>query len=174
MTMRKPGRMHFWRRYGWVVAGVLAVTAVSAAITLVVLPPAPPADAPLARVYKNPTCQCCTKWVRHLQRAGFAVTTEHPADLAGIRTDAGVPSEYAACHTAVIEGYVIEGHVPAADIKRLLAERPAARGLAVPGMPVGSPGMEGPDVEDYRVYLLQADGSASVYSQHTSEEASAK
>lgn len=164
----------WWRRYGWVIAGVAAVAVALVAATLMTSPPAPPADAPLVTVYKTPTCRCCTKWVRYLQEAGFAVRTEHPADLAEIRTALGVTPQYAACHTAVVEGYVVEGHVPAADIKRLLAERPAARGLAVPGMPVGSPGMEGPNPEDFRVHLLRADGSASVYAQYASEETSAK
>lgn len=138
------------------------------------LPPKAAAGAPLVTVYKSPHCQCCTAWVRHLQEAGFAVKTEHPSDLAAVRTRLGVPDEYAACHTAEVEGYVIEGHVPAADIRRLLTERPAARGLAVPAMPIGSPGMEGPNPEDYRVHLLQADGSASVYAHYPAEGAGAQ
>lgn len=174
MTTGKPRHMHFWQRFGWLIAAVIAVAAALAAVTLMTSPPAPPADAPLVTVYKTPTCRCCAKWVRYLQEAGFAVRTEHPADLDAVRTELGVPAEYAACHTAVVEGYVVEGHVPAADIKRLLAERPAARGLAVPGMPVGSPGMEGPNPEDFRVHLLRAEGSASVYAQYASAEASAK
>lgn len=174
MTARKPSQMHFWRRYGWVIAPVVAVAAALTAVTLMTAPPAPPTDAPLVTVYKTPTCRCCMKWVRYLQEAGFAVRTEHPADLAVVRARLGVPPEYAACHTAVVEGYVVEGHVPAADIKRLLAERPAARGLTVPGMPVGSPGMEGPNPEDFRVHLLRADGSVSVYAQYASEQASSQ
>ena len=91
-------------------------------------------------VHKDPNCSCCSGWVRHLKDAGFAVTVEETADLQAVRRRIGVPADLAACHTAEIAGYVIEGHVPASAVRRLLKERPDATGLAVPGMPAGSPG----------------------------------
>ena len=110
------------------------------------------------RVYKDPSCGCCSGWVRHLEAAGFGVAVQDEADLRIIRNRLGVPSDLAACHTAEAGGYVIEGHVPATSIRRLLKERPVATGLAVPGMPVGSPGMEGGKSERYAVVLFGPDG----------------
>jgi hypothetical protein len=120
------------------------------------------------RMYKDPWCGCCTEWARYLEGQGFAVTIEVREDLAAIKTEHGVPDAVASCHTAVIESYVIEGHVPAFDIKRLVAERPDAIGLAVPGMPIGSPGMEVPGqmAQSYDVFLIHRDGSTSVFAQH--------
>jgi hypothetical protein len=112
-------------------------------------------------VYKTPTCGCCGKWVDHMKTAGFRVTVNEVANTAPIRARHGVKDAYASCHTAVVGGYVIEGHVPAADIRRLLKQKPKARGLAVPGMPMGSPGMEGPYQDAYSVLLLTEEGSSS-------------
>jgi hypothetical protein len=105
-------------------------------------------------VHKNPNCDCCNRWVVHLRKAGLDVAIDERSDLAAIRQRLGVPDDLAACHTAEMDGYVIEGHVPAAAIQRLLKERPAAIGLAVPGMPPGSPGMEGPTPRPYDVLLF--------------------
>lgn len=107
-------------------------------------------------VHKDPNCGCCSGWVRHLKAAGFAVTIEESADLHTVRKRLRVPADLAACHTAEADGYVIEGHVPAAAVRRLLKERPNAVGLAVPGMPLGSPGMEGRRVDPYDVVLFDA------------------
>lgn len=107
-------------------------------------------------VHKDPNCGCCTGWVRHLERAGFAVTVKETADLKGVRKRLGVPADLAACHSAEIQGYVIEGHVPASAVRRLLEQRPAAVGLAVPGMPAGSPGMEGRPPRKYDVVVFTA------------------
>jgi hypothetical protein len=107
-------------------------------------------------VWKDPGCSCCTAWIEHLRRHGHEVTAIDATDLHVIKTRLGVPAELASCHTAEVAGYVIEGHVPAQAIARLLAERPDARGLAVPGMPVGSPGMEGGTPEAYDVILFGA------------------
>jgi hypothetical protein len=96
---------------------------------------------PLITVYKNPTCSCCEKWVQYLQKEGFEVKAVNRDDLAPIKKKAGVPPAMSACHTALVDGYVIEGHVPAEAIRKLLQERPDTRGLAVPGMPANSPGM---------------------------------
>ncbi|HVL55605.1 MAG TPA: DUF411 domain-containing protein [Burkholderiaceae bacterium] len=114
-------------------------------------------------VWKSPTCGCCTGWVEHLQAAGFAVVV-HDVGNAAARKRLGMPAQFGSCHTAAVGGYAIEGHVPAPDIVRLLEERPQALGLAVPGMPVGSPGMEMGDQRDpYDVLLVQRDGSSRVW-----------
>ncbi|WP_291869427.1 DUF411 domain-containing protein [Bradyrhizobium sp.] len=109
-------------------------------------------------VHKDPNCGCCAGWVRHLEAAGFAVRVEEVADLEVIRKRLGVPQDLAACHTAEVGGYVIEGHVPAPALRKLLEERPRAAGLAVPGMPVGSPGMEGGVPQKYEVILFGVAG----------------
>jgi hypothetical protein len=116
-------------------------------------------------VYKSPTCGCCTEWVTHLRRHGFRVKTEDLADLQPIKTRHGVPTALQSCHTALVGGYVVEGHVPADLIERLLRERPMIAGLAVPGMPVGSPGMEVPGVpaDRYRVLTFDRSGKTEVY-----------
>lgn len=112
-------------------------------------------------VHKDPNCGCCTGWVRHLEAAGFGVAVDEAADLQDVRRRLGVPADLAACHTAEVGGYVVEGHVPAAAVRRLLEERPIATGVAVPGMPAGSPGMEGGTPERYAVVLFGAGGRRS-------------
>lgn len=111
---------------------------------------------PLVTVTKDPSCGCCGAWVAHLEAAGFPVQVVESDDVFGLKQRLGVPADLSSCHTAEVEGYVVEGHVPAAALRRLLAERPAATGLAVPGMPAGSPGMEVPGVapEPYDVVLF--------------------
>lgn len=132
--------------------------------------PAPSADAagPLMVVHKSPSCGCCVLWVDHMREAGFTVEVRDHADMGPVKQRVGVPYAKGSCHTAEVEGYFIEGHVPAEDVKRLLAERPDARGLTVPGMPAGSPGMELPDgtVHPYAVELVHRDGSTSEYAHH--------
>ena len=117
-------------------------------------------------VYKSPSCGCCFGWVNHMRQNGHRVKAINRDDLEGIKRMAGVPEQLQSCHTAIVDGYVIEGHVPASDIEKLLAERPKAKGLAVPGMPGGSPGMEGAAAERYNTILFKNDGSASLYSKH--------
>ena len=117
---------------------------------------------PTVAVSKDPSCGCCEKWVAHLRDSGFSVTvTEGPVNP--VKARLGVPRELASCHTALVDGYVIEGHVPAGAIKRLLAERPTGTGLAVPGMPVGSPGMEveGMEPDTYEVVLFGPKGRST-------------
>lgn len=117
-------------------------------------------------VFKSPTCGCCTVWMEHLEQRDFAVSSQHPDDLDALKQRLNIKPQYQSCHTAVsVEGYVFEGHVPAALIKRFLAEKPKdAIGLAVPGMPIGSPGMEvGERFQPYEVLLLKKDGSIEVY-----------
>lgn len=131
---------------------------------------AAPAPATLAKVvvHKSPYCGCCGLWIEHMREAGFAVEVRNVASLNPIKQRVGVPLAKGSCHTAQVGKYFIEGHVPAEDVKRLLAEKPDAKGLVVPGMPKGSPGMEVPDgsVDAYSVELVGNDGSTSVFAQH--------
>jgi len=126
------------------------------------------AEAPVITVYKSPTCGCCSSWVDHVKAAGFAVDVHDVDNLSDIKADAAVPANARSCHTAIVGGYAIEGHVPAATIQRLIKEKPAIAGLAVPGMPVGSPGMEvpGQPADRYDVIAFTADGKTSVYESH--------
>jgi hypothetical protein len=124
------------------------------------------AAEPIITVYKSPTCGCCSKWVEHLEENDFAVETVDIPDLRMVKSIAGIAPEHASCHTARVGDYVIEGHVPADDIRRLLEERPDARGLAVPGMPLGSPGMEAPQPEHYEVLLIDKEGKTTVFAEH--------
>jgi hypothetical protein len=138
---------------------------VSLALAAALLAPGLQAE-PVIEVYKRSTCICCAKWMSYLRSNGFTVRGHDVRQVRPFREQAGVPRGLGACHTATVEGYVIEGHVPAEDIKRLLAERPQARGLAVPGMPEGSPGMEGPHSEPYEVLLILPDGTHRTYATH--------
>lgn len=119
-------------------------------------------------VYRTPTCGCCGAWIDHVRAAGFKVDARNVDNLDPVATRFGVPPAKRSCHTAEVAGYFIEGHVPAEDIDRLLAERPDARGLAVTGMPVGAPGMEVPDgrIQPYVVELIARDGTSSVFARH--------
>ena len=117
-------------------------------------------------VYKSASCGCCGQWVEHLRQSGFSVEPHNVSDVPAARKRLGMPDKLGACHTAKIGRYVIEGHVPAADIQRLLREKPAALGLAVPSMPPGSPGMEGPRSIPYNTLLVRGDGSTEVFARH--------
>jgi len=123
---------------------------------------------PAVQVYKDPTCGCCSLWVEHLRKAGFSATVTDVADMAAIKTKHGVPSQARSCHTAVVDGYTIEGHVPAADVQRLLKERPRVVGIGVPGMPIGSPGMEVASVkpQPYDVLAFDKAGKTTVFASH--------
>lgn len=123
--------------------------------------------ASVMTVYKSPTCGCCSAWIDHVREAGFTVEVVEESDVGSSKRELGVPARLGSCHTAVIDGYVIEGHVPAADIRRLLAERPAGKGIAVPGMPIGSPGMEmGERRDPYEVLIFSERGETTVFSSH--------
>lgn len=119
-------------------------------------------------VYKSATCNCCKMWAQHLRNAGFPVEPRNVDNLNLVKQRVGVPVAMGSCHTAEVDGYFVEGHVPAEDIKRLLRERPKAKGLTVPRMPTGSPGMEVPsgEIEPYEVLFVAHDGSTTVFSQH--------
>lgn len=124
--------------------------------------------APAISVVRDPGCGCCLSWVAHLEQAGFKATVTESTDMESVKKKHGVPSSAGSCHTAVVDGFVIEGHVPAADIKRLLKERPKVAGLAVPGMPLGSPGMEVPSgqVQPYDVVAFDTSGGTTVFVSH--------
>lgn len=121
------------------------------------------ADLPTVLVYKSPTCGCCNGWIEHMEAAGFTVDARNTTDLMTVKRDGGVPPQMSSCHTAIIDGYVVEGHVPAEHVKELLAQRPEVAGIAVPGMPIGSPGMEGANPEPYQVLSFTHTGDAAVF-----------
>ncbi|HEU5304993.1 MAG TPA: DUF411 domain-containing protein [Gemmatimonadales bacterium] len=131
------------------------------------LPPLAGKPTPIT-VYKSSTCECCAKWVDHIAASGFAPVVHDDEDMDARKDDMGVPRGVRSCHTGIVEKYLIEGHVPASDIRRLLAERPKAAGLAVPGMPPRTYGMAGPGVEvgGYVVVAFQGDGTTSVFARH--------
>lgn len=128
---------------------------------------APDNVQPQVVVYKSASCGCCKVWVEHMQSHGFPVEVHDVDNLNSIKERVGIPAAMGSCHTAEVGGYFIEGHVPATEVQRLLAEKPKAKGLTVPGMPAGSPGMEqGDRVDPYEVRLVHEDGSTSVYAQY--------
>jgi hypothetical protein len=116
------------------------------------------------QVFKDATCGCCSVWVEHLRRNGFAPTSENVADIQAVKEVYKVPAQARSCHTALVGGYVVEGHVPAAEIQRMLREKPKIAGLAVGGMPIGSPGMEGPNPRPYDVLTFDKTGKTTVFS----------
>ena len=125
------------------------------------------AHAATMTVYKSPSCGCCGKWVEHVEKHGFTVQVIPTADMMALKNKLGVPGEMMSCHTTKVGNYIVEGHVPAADIKRLLTQKPKARGLAVAGMPMGAPGMEhGDHREPYSTMLIGLDGKTKVFAQH--------
>lgn len=125
------------------------------------------AAEPVVNIYKHEGCGCCVLWANHLEKAGFKTKSHEVKDVSLIRRAAGVPDAVRSCHTAFVGPYAVEGHVPAADIQRLLKEKPAnARGLAAAGMPAGSPGMEGAGKQPYEVLLVMLDGSTRVFARH--------
>jgi hypothetical protein len=140
----------------------------SAAVTIgALLVRASPARAalPQVEIWKDRSCECCGKWAKHLEAAGFPVVIRETDDLAHIKETHAIPVALQSCHTAIVDGYLIEGHVPAADVRRLLTERPQARGLAAPGMPPASPGMDLPG-PGYRVVLFGSPAGDSTFAQH--------
>lgn len=136
------------------------------------------AGGPLVEMWKTPTCGCCKDWVRHLEDNGFEVKTHDVADTTAQRAALGMPAELGSCHSARVGGYALEGHVPASEIKRLLKEKPKAVGLTVPGMPLGSPGMDGPAYRgiehEYRVLLVDKNGSTRSYRHYPGNQHAAK
>lgn len=118
-------------------------------------------------VFRSPTCGCCGKWIEHMESVGFRVKDEITEDMTAVKQQHGVPNNMASCHTTVANGYVIEGHIPAADVAQLLTEKPDVAGIAVPGMPIGSPGMESGDyVEPYTVFSFTETGETTSFAEH--------
>ncbi|WP_294636248.1 DUF411 domain-containing protein [uncultured Aquabacterium sp.] len=137
------------------------------AVALSTLPAQAGAGLPEVEVFKNPSCGCCGAWVDHMKAAGFSVKVVEVPDTGPVRQRLGMPERFGSCHTATVGGYTLEGHVPADEVKRLLKTRPRAVGLAVPGMPIGSPGMEmGPRLDPYKVLLVDRTGQATVFASY--------
>ncbi len=145
------------------VAGSAALIAGAVAVWRVALGGTGTAEAGAITVYKSPWCGCCGEWIEHMRANGFAVTVHEVEDVAPFKARYGVPAALESCHTASVDGYVIEGHVPADLVERLLAERPPVRGLSAPGMPAGSPGMESAGREPYDIVAFDAQGRTSIY-----------
>ena len=161
MTAVRPGEGDMERMTRRQILGALSTVF---ALSLRALAQTPPA----VRVYKDPTCGCCGLWVEHLRKAGFAATVTEVDDIAAIKMKYGVPPRVGSCHTALVGNYVLEGHVPAEDIQRLLKERPDIVGIGVPGMPIGSPGMEvaGMKPTAYDVLAFDKAGKTRVFASH--------
>lgn len=128
--------------------------------------PIPPAKKPTITVYKDPSCGCCKNWIAYLARHGYTVVSKDTPDMTEIKHSLGVPAGLTACHTAVVNGYIVEGHVSAEDIDRLLAQKPTIAGIAVPGMPMSSPGMDGPRTQGYQVISFDKTGHTKVFANH--------
>ena len=144
----------------------VAVCAVALSVATAAAPSVTAVTKPTITVYKDPNCGCCKSWIEHLRKHGFTVNAKDTPDMNTIKATLGVPGALTSCHTAVVEGYLIEGHVPAADIDRLLASRPKVKGLAVPGMPMGSPGMEGGAKQHYQVLTFDRTGKKAVFASY--------
>lgn len=147
----------------------LAVSFIALALTTAAIrtsPPDGPAKKPTITVYKDASCGCCKSWIEHLIKHGYRVDAKDSPNMTEIKHTLGVPDGLTACHTAIVNGYLIEGHVPAADIDRLLAQKPKIAGLAVPGMPMGSPGMEGGTPQHYQVLTFDKSGKTTVFARH--------
>lgn len=151
------------RRHPWI---TLTAMTIAVSVVLWIALTINSSHAEEITVYKSPTCVCCSKWVEHLEDSGFTVKAHNRNDMQLIKQQLRISRPLQSCHTAIINGYVIEGHVPAADIKRLLAEKPQIHGLTVPGMPMGSPGMEGPRKDAYNVLAIDRQGKTTVYNQY--------
>ena len=146
----------------------LGVSVVALALTTGAAPASIDAAAkkPTITVYKDPGCGCCKSWIEHLIKHGYRVDAKDTPQMTEIKRSLGVPDGLSACHTAIVNGYLIEGHVPATDIARLLKEKPKVAGLAVPGMPMGSPGMEGPRKQHYQVLSFDKAGKTKVFASY--------
>lgn len=150
-----------------IIGATLAVAVAAAGRLFGVASAETPQALPTVTVYKDPNCGCCSLWVRHMEQAGFTVTAHNTPDMPAIRAKYGVPPHVQSCHLGIVNGYLLEGHVPADDVKRMLVERPKVKGIAVPGMPVGSPGMEQGNVRHaYSVLTFDEAGRTTVFARH--------
>ena len=145
------------------ITGILAAAAIGFGGLVAAQRPA----APVVEVFKSPTCGCCANWVKHLEANGFRTKVTDVEDMTTVKTKYGVPGRLHSCHTGVVNGYVLEGHVPAKEVHRLVAEKPAVVGVAVPGMPIGSPGMEaGSTIQRYDVLTFTKQGQTTVFASY--------
>ena len=160
---KSSGQTLFTRRR--VLTGLGSVAVIAAGAGFLMFSPTPTMAEEVV-TYKDPSCGCCGSWVSHMRDNGFAVTVHDVEDMDVIKSKAGIPDDLASCHTAYIGDYLVEGHVPAADIKRMLAERPAIHGLSVPGMPMDAPGMDGGSGEPYTVLTFDLTGETSVFASY--------
>jgi hypothetical protein len=145
---------------------LFGLTTVAAAVGAANVFAGPQSPTPVMIVYKTPTCGCCTAWVDHVKQAGFRVVVHDTVDVQPVKDRWGVPAALGSCHTARVGRYIVEGHVPASDIQRMLKEKPAFAGIAAPGMPMGSPGMESPRPEPYDVVSFEKQGKTAIYARH--------
>ena len=150
-------------RIAAIVTGMLTLVLTTAAVRT---PTASDAKKPTITVYKDPSCGCCKNWIEHLIKHGYRVDAKDTPNMAEIKRTLGVPDAVTSCHTAMVNGYLIEGHVPSGDIDRLLAKKPHVAGLAVPGMPTGSPGMEGARARHYQVLSFDKTGKTQVFASY--------
>ncbi len=153
-------------RRGFLAAAFLGAALLVARRAAAAVPTFATAVRPPLAVYKDASCACCTKWVEYMQKSGFVVTVHDDSDMDALKDHYGVPSGVRSCHTAIMGSYVIEGHVPAGDVDKLLKEQPRVLGLAVPGMVTGSPGMEGPMSRPYTVVAFQKTGVTTPFASH--------
>ncbi|MGB0560455.1 MAG: DUF411 domain-containing protein [Spirulinaceae cyanobacterium] len=165
--------MHPYLKTPFLAAGLLAFSLVltsCAAIPTSQAEPEPLAIAPDVEltVFRSPTCGCCGAWIEHMEAAGFRIKDEVTEEMEAIKTKYGIANELESCHTTLADGYIVEGHIPATDVARLLTERPDVAGIAVPGMPIGSPGMESGDyVEPYQVFSFTEEGTTEIFAEHS-------
>ena len=146
---------------------LIELSAVAVAQSVLIRHAAAQAGTPI-EVYKNPSCGCCRGWVKHMEANGFKAKLTDTSDMATIKKQHGVDAKLQSCHTAVVAGYVVEGHVPASDVRRLLKEKPKVVGLTIPGMPQSAPGMDGKPFQPYEVLSFDATGKTAVFAKHES------
>ncbi len=160
-----PGNLPAVSRRAWLSSAALAAATIAGGplVARLMAQSGQPQIPTAMTVFKSPTCGCCTAWVEHVTKAGFKCTIRDVEDLRMVKQTLGIPAALESCHTAQIGTYLVEGHVPADLIVKMLTEKPAGRGLAVPGMPIGSPGMEGGTPERYQILLFAASGAPRVY-----------
>ena len=154
-------------RRGFLAASLVGAATLVARRASAAMPLRTDVARPPVTVYKDASCGCCKKWIEHMQASGFTVDAHDSADMDAVKDHYGVPSGVRSCHTALVGNYVVEGHVPAADVERMLKEQPKAAGLSVPGMVMGSPGMEGSMSRPYTVLAFQKTGATTTFASHT-------
>ena len=159
----KISHMRTWHRFSFLTA------AAAFGAVVVIQPGFAQQKAPTVMVFKTASCGCCSKWVDHMKAAGFQLKVQDVEDIAAVKSRLGVAADISSCHTSQVDGYVIEGHVPAADIKKFILKKSSALGLAVPGMPTNSPGMEAPHLanEPYTVWEFFKDGKRKAFAKHS-------